>query len=110
MHTKEVDIEEHQQEIVMRIEEAKENILSAQEKQKEVYDRKHANPEKYQVDSLVLKKNFLRKKKKGGKLDECYTGPLKIVKLLPHGVYLVTSVEDPNGVCRVTGAHLKPYN
>ena len=45
MRTKEVDPEERQKELAKRLEEAKENIMSAQEKQKERYDHKHANPE-----------------------------------------------------------------
>ena len=98
------------QERVKQLEEAKENILVAQQKRKEVYDRKHANPECYHIGALVLKKNFLRKKKKGGKLDDRYDGAFKIAKLLPNGVYLIESVEDPSKVMRVTGAHLKPYN
>ena len=93
-----------------QLEEAKANILVAQKKQKEEYDRKHANPERYHIGALVLKKNFLRKKKKGGKLDERFTGAYKIAKILPNGVYLIESVEDPSKVVRVTGAHLKPYN
>ena len=40
------------------------NILVAQQKQKKLYDRKHANPERYHIGAPVLKKNFLRKKKK----------------------------------------------
>ena len=58
----------------------------------------------------MLKKNFLRRKKKGGKLDERFTGAYKIAKILPNGIYLIESVEDPSKVVRVTGAHLKPYN
>ena len=85
---------------------AKANILVAQKKQKEEYDQKHANPERYHIGALVLKKNFLRKKKKGGKLDERFTGAYKIAKILLNG-YLIESVED---VVHVTGAHLKPYN
>ena len=39
----------------------KENIKEAQKKQKEVYDRKHADPPKYAVGTIVLKKDFRRK-------------------------------------------------
>ena len=106
----EVNHEEQLQERVKQLEEAKENILVAQQKQKELYDRKRANPECYHIGALVLKKNFLRKKKKGGKLDDRYDGAFKITKLLPNGVYLIEPVEDPSKVMRVTGAHLKPYN
>ena len=51
---------------LQRLNEAKANIKIAQQKQKELYDRKHANPKVYQVGSKVLKKDFARKKRKGG--------------------------------------------
>ena len=62
----------HQQGI---IEEAKINIKRAQEKQKEVYDRKHAHPHAFQVGSEVLKKDFRRKKQANGKLGARFLGP-----------------------------------
>ena len=40
-----------------RLEEAKQNILHAQQKQKETYDKKHAKPECYKIGQLVLKKD-----------------------------------------------------
>ena len=45
-----------------QLEEAKANILVAQKKQKEEYDRKHANPERYHIGALVLK-NCARRKR-----------------------------------------------
>ena len=69
---------------------AKTNILKAQEKQKEQYDKKHAKPERYKAGQLMLKLDFLRKKTKGGKLKERYTGPYKIVSVKPRGVYEVS--------------------
>ncbi len=47
------------------LEQAKQNILEAQQKQKDNYVRKHAKPELLQVDQLALKKDFTRKKTKG---------------------------------------------
>ena len=48
------------------LEQAKQNIVAAQEKHKEIYDKKHCtNPEVYSVGALVLKKNFTQKKRKG---------------------------------------------
>ena len=99
-----------QKERQKRLDEAKANILAAQEKQKDQYDRKHACPECYQVDALVLKKDFLRKKRKGGKLDHRYVGPYKILKILTKGAYLLQLVANSEVVVRVTGSHLKPYN
>ena len=51
-------------------------------KNKELYDRKHANPKVYQVGSKVLKKDFARKKRKGGKMDAKFVGPFIITKNL----------------------------
>ena len=45
------------------------NIKQAQEKQKEVYDRKHAHPDVFQVGSEVPKKDFRCKKQANGKLN-----------------------------------------
>ena len=41
-----------------RLEEAKANIVAAQEKQKTQYDRRHAKPELFQKGQLVLRKDF----------------------------------------------------
>ena len=50
------------------LEEAKGNIIVAQLKQKETYDKKHCKPGQFQCDQLVLLRNFSRKKVKGGKM------------------------------------------
>ena len=42
-----------------RLEEAKQNILHAQQKQKKTYDKKHAKPECYKIGQLVLKRTLL---------------------------------------------------
>ena len=54
-------MEFQQQELLQQV---KANILQAQEKQ-EYYDCKCANPFAYTVGAKVLKKDFLRKKRKG---------------------------------------------
>ena len=69
------------------LEKAKENIIRAQQQQKEVYNRKHYSPEVYKLGSVVLKKDFSRKKRKGGKLDEKWLGPFTIVGMLGRGLY-----------------------
>jgi len=56
----------------------KSNIIKAQKKQKENYDKKHGAASCFHVGSLVLKKDFTRKKRKGGKLDYRWTGPYTI--------------------------------
>ena len=50
-----------------RLESVKANIVTAQKRQKERYDRKHSNPEVFAVGALVLKKDFTCKKRAGGK-------------------------------------------
>ncbi|KAL5494151.1 hypothetical protein EMCRGX_G015429 [Ephydatia muelleri] len=44
------------------LEEAKGNIIAAQLRQKEAYDKKHCKPGQFQCDQLVLLRNFSRKK------------------------------------------------
>ena len=93
-----------------RLESVKENILVAQRRQKDQYDRKHANPEVFAVGALVLKKDFTRKKRAGGKLDSRWTGPYRIVNSLGRGLYSLESVQNSKKtVTRVNGVHLKRY-
>ena len=67
---------------------AKENITKAQEKQRKHYNRKHASPAVYQVGATVLIKDFLRHKRKEGKIDYCWLGPYVILKNLGKGTQL----------------------
>ena len=93
------------------LEEARANILYAQQKQKEAYDKKHFIPECFQVGSVVLKKDFTRRKRKGGKLDEKWVGPYRIVNALGRGLYRLEDVADSKKVVsRVNGVHLKKYH
>ena len=92
-----------------QLEEAKENILCAQKKQKEQYDKKHVKPHLFQPGQLVLKKDFTRRKRKGGKLDSKFLGPYTIVKALGNGTYLLAREGRPEEKAQATGAHLKPY-
>ena len=90
------------------IEEAKANIEAAQEKQREHYNRKHANPEAFLVGSKVLIKDFTRRKRQGGKMDFRWLGPYTIEKNLGKGAYLLRhDAGKPSK--RVNGAHMKPY-
>lgn len=89
---------------------AKENIKKAQEKQKKYYDRKHAKPDAFAVGEKVLIKDFLRKKRAGGKLDTRFIGPYLILKKVGNGTYSLRKLYDPNGVIKkVSGAHMKLY-
>lgn len=92
------------------LEKAKYNIVKAQQRQKEVYDRKHFYPEVYKLGTVVLKKDFSRKKRKGGKLDEKWLGPFTIIGVLGRGLYRLQAVNSTEIIPRVNGVHLKPYN
>ena len=105
----EPDLLQLAKEQVEHLEEAKTNILAAQKKQKEYYDRKHAKPHLFEKGQLVLKKDFKRKKRKGGKLDARFLVPYVINKKLGRGIYELMT-EDGKSTVRVTGTHLKPFN
>ena len=59
-------------------EEVKANTEQAQKKQKEHYNLKHGAAACFNVGSVVLKKDFTRKKREGGKLDYRWEGPFII--------------------------------
>ncbi len=63
----------------MVLDQAKANIIKAKLKQKETYNKKHSCTETYKIGAIVLKKDFSRKKRKGGKLDTKWLGPFTIV-------------------------------
>ena len=90
------------------IEEAKANIETAQEKQCEHYNQKHANPEAFLVGSKVLVKDFTRRKRQGGKMDFRWLGPYTIEKNLGKGTYLLRCDAGESSKL-VNGAHMKPY-
>lgn len=93
------------------LETAKLNILKAQERQKLAYDRKRSRPETFELDALVLKKDFNKKKRRGGKLDGDWIGPYKIAASLGRGLYCLKDTKDPQKkISRVCGVHLKPYH
>ena len=104
------ELERMMEERRARLEVVQANILAAQERQKEQYDRKHSNPEVFRVGSLVLKKDFTRKKHAGGKLDHKWLGPYRISGTLGRGLYRLEDVKNPTKVVsRVNGVHLKQY-
>jgi hypothetical protein len=90
-----------------RIQLARDNIRVAQERQKELYDRKHAHPCAFTVGDKVLMKDITRKKRKGGKMDVKFLGPYTITKKFGKGIY--SFVSDENVVEKVSRAYLKPY-
>ena len=90
-----------------QLEMVKDNIKAAQEKQKRDYDKKHAKPSLFQVGSLVLAKDHICKKRTGGKLDTRWLGPFRIERVLPRGIYQISTSNSTTK--NYTGAHLKPY-
>ena len=102
-----LNIPKMQEERIKLLDQAKSNILQAQKKQKELFDKKNAKPLHYSVGQLVLKKDFTRTKSKGGKLKERYTGPYEITQAITRGVFQLKGPNDQ--VLRATGAHLKKY-
>ena len=95
--------------IQARLESVKANILKAQQKQKEQYDRKHCKPEVYKIGAHVWKKDFTQKKRAGGKLDSKWVGPYVITQSMGRGLYRLQDVKNPTKVVnRVHGIHLKP--
>ena len=65
----------------------KEDIKTAQAKQNRNYDQKHKMAECFGVGSVVLLKDFNRKKCKGGKLDFHWQGPFVIISSLGRGLF-----------------------
>ena len=86
----------------------KANILIAQEGQKAFYDIKHSNPNIFEVGLTVLKKDFRRKKRAGGKLDPSWLGPYTIVKAVARGLYSLQGIVDPCKIIR--GFRYHGYN
>lgn len=77
----------------------KENIKKAQAKQKEYYDLKHSAASCFKVGSLVFKKDFQQKKRKGGKLDYCWQGPYVISALLGKGLFKLKELNGDKVSC-----------
>ena len=92
------------------LERVKSNIIKAQKKQKEEYDKKHANSLRFKVEATVLAKDMKRKKRKGGKLDSKWLGPFTIAQDLGKGFYQLKSIINPQKIIeRINGTHLKIY-
>ena len=95
------------------VEVANTKISEAKEKQKFYYDSKHSSPTAYDIGTKVLLKDFMRRKRKGGKLDPKWVGPFRISRNLGKGLYNITPIliGDRKSVPkRVHGVHLKVYH
>ena len=80
-------IERSTQHCQQLLEAAKANIKRQQEKQKELYDKKHASSNTFIVGQEVLKKDFTRKRRRGGKMDHRYQDSYIISQNLGKGLY-----------------------
>ena len=85
------------------------NIQEAQQKQKKYFDQKHGAGACFKVGATVLKRDFTRKKRRGGKLDYRWEGPFVITAVLGRGLYKLKGKDGPKVVDRVNGTHLKPF-
>ena len=65
---------------------AESNILSAQKKQKETYDRKH-QPAEIGVGTEVLLENTAQKQRKGGKLEPAWLRLYVVHHCIRKGLY-----------------------
>ena len=72
------------------------NIKRAQRKQKEHYDLKHGAASCFSVGTVVLKKDFTRKKRKGGKLDYRWQGPYVICASVGKGLFRLKQLDGEN--------------
>ena len=81
----------------------KSNIENAQKKQKKRYDEIHGASSCFTTGSLVLKKDFTRKKRKGGKLDYRWVGPYTIISSLGKGLFQLKE-------CNGNNVRMKHYN
>lgn len=82
-------------------ENASENIISAQQKQKEQYNSKHKQTRNFTVGDKVLLENTAQKQRKGGKLQPYWLGPYFVGRelgtlLLAMSVRMYTAILDCN--------------
>lgn len=87
---------------------AEENILNAQKKQKESYDRKH-QPKVLPVGARVLLENTKQKQRKGGKLEPIWLGPYTISRDLGNGLYELSNEAGKVLKTKANIARLKEY-
>ncbi len=85
------------------------NILLAQKKQKETYDRKHQSQE-FEINTLVMLENTKQKQRKGGKLEPLWFGSHTIHRNLGKGLYEMANKEGKVLKQKANIARLKVYN
>ncbi|KAL5501981.1 hypothetical protein EMCRGX_G008666 [Ephydatia muelleri] len=109
--SQETEIQQKESQHKALLEEVQKNIISAQKKQKEQYDKKHSKAVFYSAGTHVLKKDFRKKKRKGGKLDFPWVGPYLITRSLGKGFYELQSCGKGRvtTIPRVSHVHIKVY-
>ena len=109
--SQETEIQQKESQHKALLEEVQKNIISAQKKQKEQYDKKHSKAVFYSAGTHVLKKDFRKKKRKGGKLDFPWVGPYLITRSLGKGFYELQACGKGRvtTIPRVSHVHIKVY-
>ena len=109
--SQETEIQQKESQHKALLEEVQKNIISAQKKQKEQYDKKHSKAVFYSAGTHVLKKDFRKKKRKGGKLDFPWVGPYLITRSQGKGFYELQSCGKGRvtTIPRVSHVHIKVY-
>ena len=85
------------------------NIESAQQKQKEYYDKKHGSASCFGVGSLVKMKDFKRKKRKGGFIDFGWQGLYTITASLGKGIYHLKELNGEKECQLTVNVHIPIY-
>jgi len=85
----------------------RDNLETAQSKQKDQYDLKHRAPT-YKVGDKVLKYNRRRETRMGDKLQQRFTGPFQIIQILGRGVYRLKD-GDKEMKQTANASNLKPW-
>ena len=84
------------------------NIENAQTKQKLYYDSKHTKAE-FQLGNEVLRRNMRKLSRKGGKLDNEWTGPYTITEVCGKGLYSLKNAHGKVIKKKYNGIQLKKY-
>ena len=88
---------------------AKEEILRSQTRQKEYYDNKNKRKEEFQMGDKVLRFNAAQDNTKSGKLNDRWSGPYLIHKVLLNGSYQIKTLDGNVLKTPTNGMLLKSY-
>jgi hypothetical protein len=101
-------INEIDKDLPQLMEEAKKNIIKAQEKQKFQHDKK-IKPRHFQIGEKVLRYDAAKEKQWTGKLEEKWKGPYYIHEILLNGSYKLKEIDGQVINVPVNGELLKKY-